>query len=261
MPTPGISRARMRDQLAHVLEAHGTGAFERPRRQRHAPAARRRRPCASTRAPPRRRCRRLAPVVALVRHEVLEDHLLDVAVRGVQLGERLSAAIALLARSRRCPTRIPLVNGIRSSPAAPIVSSRRAGCLVGEPAWTVCISARRPTRASGPARRSPRAAARGRSRVEHAEVRVRQQAALQRPLADPHDVGGEVLVAELASRAATSRVDLGTLAGQDEQLLDLRARRAGRGSRAPRRARAGGPGASRTSSTCSSTGTSARATA
>ncbi len=31
------------------------------------------------------------------------------------------------------PTRIPLVNGIFSSPAVRIVSSRTAGCLVGEP--------------------------------------------------------------------------------------------------------------------------------
>jgi len=38
------------------------------------------------------------------------------------------------------PTRIPLVKGIRSSPAASIVSSRRAGCFVGEPACTVSIS-------------------------------------------------------------------------------------------------------------------------
>ena len=34
------------------------------------------------------------------------------------------------------PTRIPLVNGMRSSPAARIVSRRTAGCLVGEPWWT-----------------------------------------------------------------------------------------------------------------------------
>ena len=38
------------------------------------------------------------------------------------------------------PTRIPLVNGIFSSPAAAIVSIRTAGCLVGEPACTVSIS-------------------------------------------------------------------------------------------------------------------------
>ena len=34
------------------------------------------------------------------------------------------------------PTRMPLVNGMRSSPAARIVSSRAAGCLVGDPWWT-----------------------------------------------------------------------------------------------------------------------------
>ena len=33
------------------------------------------------------------------------------------------------------PTRIPLVNGIFSSPAARIVASRASGCLVGEPWW------------------------------------------------------------------------------------------------------------------------------
>ncbi len=37
------------------------------------------------------------------------------------------------------PTRMPLVNGIRSSPAASIVLSRSAGCLLGEPACTVSI--------------------------------------------------------------------------------------------------------------------------
>ena len=33
------------------------------------------------------------------------------------------------------PTRIPLVNGIRSSSAAAIVASRSRGCLVGDPWW------------------------------------------------------------------------------------------------------------------------------
>ncbi len=32
------------------------------------------------------------------------------------------------------------MNGIFSSPAAAIVSIRRAGCLVGDPAWTVSIN-------------------------------------------------------------------------------------------------------------------------
>ena len=32
------------------------------------------------------------------------------------------------------------MNGIFNSPAAAIVSIRTAGCLVGDPAWTVCIN-------------------------------------------------------------------------------------------------------------------------
>jgi hypothetical protein len=31
------------------------------------------------------------------------------------------------------PTKMPLVNGIRSSPASRIVSKRLSGCFVGEP--------------------------------------------------------------------------------------------------------------------------------
>ncbi len=34
------------------------------------------------------------------------------------------------------PTRMPLVKGIFSSPAARIVSRRTPGCFVGEPWWT-----------------------------------------------------------------------------------------------------------------------------
>ena len=98
------------------------------------------------------------------------------------------------------PTRMPLVNGIRSSPAASIVASRRAGCLVGEPACTVSIR-----RSETDSSISPIDAFTSRSRarssaVEHAEVRVRQQPALERPLARPDHVGGEVLVA--VARAA-----------------------------------------------------------
>jgi hypothetical protein len=62
-------------------------------------------------------------VVALVRDEVLEDDLLEVAVLGVHGGQRLERADPLLGVSPM-PTRIPLVKGIFSSPAARIVSSR-----------------------------------------------------------------------------------------------------------------------------------------
>ncbi|CAB4955712.1 unannotated protein [freshwater metagenome] len=38
------------------------------------------------------------------------------------------------------PTRIPVVNGIFSSPAARIVARRRWGCFDGDPACTVSMS-------------------------------------------------------------------------------------------------------------------------
>ena len=50
---------------------------------------------------------------------------------------------------------------------------------------------------------------------------MRQQAPLHRPLADPGDVAGEVLVAILRQPGGHTRVDLGLLTRQDEQLLDL----------------------------------------
>ena len=46
---------------------------------------------------------RLLPVVALVGHEVLQDHLLDVAVLGVQVGQRLQRCRCAPRRSRRSP--------------------------------------------------------------------------------------------------------------------------------------------------------------
>ncbi len=55
---------------------------------------------------------------------------------------------------------------------------------------------------------------------EDAEVGVRQDPPLQRPLARPDDVGGEVGVPVLPQPARHLRVDLGPLAGQHQQLLD-----------------------------------------
>ena len=119
------------------------------------------------------------------------------------------------------PTRMPLVNGICSSPAASIVSRRRAGCLVGEPAWTVSIS-----RSEIDSSISPCEAVTSRSRARSSgestpEVGVRQDAALERALAGPDDVGGEVLVAPRAQPLGDHRVDLGPLAGQHQQLLGV----------------------------------------
>ena len=50
--------------------------------------------------------------------------------------------------------------------------------------------------------------------------------ALERPLAGPDDVGGEVLVAPLGEPLGDLRVDLGPLAGEDQQLLGVAALRA-----------------------------------
>ena len=51
--------------------------------------------------------------------------------RSCSVAQRSSASIRS-ARVSPIPIRIPLVNGIRSSPASPIVSRRRAGTLSGE---------------------------------------------------------------------------------------------------------------------------------
>ena len=56
---------------------------------------------------------------------------------------------------------------------------------------------------------------------EHPEVRVRQQPALERALARPHDVADEVVVAVLVQQRAHAGVDLRPLARQHEQLLDV----------------------------------------
>src|SRR4051794_9165036 len=55
---------------------------------------------------------------------------------------------------------------------------------------------------------------------------MRQQPALERPLADPGHVGGEVGVPELGQLRGDAGVMVGRLAGQDQQLLDVAARRA-----------------------------------
>ena len=56
--------------------------------------------------------------------------------------------------------------------------------------------------------------------VQHAQVRVREQPPLKRPLAHPHDVRREVRKAEGVEPRPDSGVDLRLLAGEDKQLLD-----------------------------------------
>ena len=159
------------------------------------------------------------------------------------------------------PTRMPLVNGILSSPAARIVSSRRAGCFVGEPAWTVSIS-----RSLIDSSISPCEAVTSRSRARSARSSTPRFVCGSSPRSSArsqtqatYDVKSVVPVLLQARRDA--RVDLRLLARQDEQLLGARRRSAGRAAARPRRARRGASGASRTRSTCSSSDTCATATA
>ena len=161
----------------------------------HLAGGRARLPTASTRGSSHRDLRRLAAVVALVGHEVLEDHLLDVPVLGVHLGERLERRDALLLGLADADEDAARERDLQLA-GGPIVSIRRAGCLVGEPACTVSIS-----RSETDSSISPCEAVTSRSRqllaLEHAQVRVGQQAPLERALAGPDDVGGEVLEAVL----------------------------------------------------------------
>ena len=83
------------------------------------------------------------------------------------------------------PTRMPLVNGIFSSPAAAIVSSRRDGCLVGEPACTVSIRRSEIDSSIKPLRSGDLAQAGEVFAAQDAEVGVRQDPPLERALARP----------------------------------------------------------------------------
>ena len=60
---------------------------------------------------------------------------------------------------------------------------------------------------------------------------MRQQPALQRPLAAPHDVGDEVVEAQLRQPRPDARVVGRVVAREDQQLLDRRAGRRGRAAR------------------------------
>ena len=81
------------------------------------------------------------------------------------------------------PTRIPLVHGIFSSSAARSVASRSAGSLVGERLVGDEVGPQRLEHQ--PLARGHLAQAREVVAAERAEVRVREQPALQRALAAP----------------------------------------------------------------------------
>ena len=187
MPTPGSSRCA--SAIRRFMSSSETGVAHVGRSRCG--------PVAEPGAPVLLRRRlgdlgRLLPVVALVRDEVLEDDLLQVA------GRTRRAPRAPRSRSSSVspmPTRIPLVNGIFSSPAARMRVEPRLGvlgrrALVGDEVGVDRLQHQ-------PLRGGHLAQARQVLVGEDAEVGVRQQPALERALADPGDVGGEVGVPEL----------------------------------------------------------------
>ena len=137
MPTSGISRRV--SAISRFMSSMLTGQAHSGNAQLRTSGSARR-PCASTRARPRRRSRR-----ALPRSSAGGGRSSAGSPPGCGRAARARPRAPRATATRSCsvspiPTRIPLVNGILSSPAASIVSRRRAGCFVGEPACTVCIS-------------------------------------------------------------------------------------------------------------------------
>ena len=164
--------------------------------------------------------RHLGPVVPRMRHEVLQDHLLQVPVllmhprQCFQRFDPLLLGLAdpdedaagegdlQLARRldrrqprRRMLGRRPRVDGLHQPLGDRLQHQTLGGGDLAQPRQVLAI--------------------------EHAEVRVRQHPPLQRPLAGPDDVGGEVLMAPLGQARRHLGVDLGALAGEDEQLLGV----------------------------------------
>ena len=202
----------------------------------------------------------LLPVVALVGNEVLEDHLLDVPVALVQRRDRLQRGDALLlgladADEDAAREGDPQLAGVGDRLQATLrVLRRRAGVDGLHQALGDRLEHQ-------PLRRRHLAQPREVLAGQHSQVRVRQEAALERALARPCDVGGEVLVSVGAQARGDLGVDLGVLARQYEQLLDVAPRGPVEDLDDLLLGCRGARGGWRTRSTCSSSGTSGRATA
>ncbi len=128
------------------------------------------------------------------------------------------------------PIRIPVVKGMRSSPASRIVSSRTAGRLSGEPK---CGPPRSESRSDArlehdPLRRRHLAQRRELVARHHARVRVRQQPGLvEHEAAHPHEVLDRRLAAELGELLARGAVAALRLVAEREQRLAAAGRGAG----------------------------------
>ena len=207
------------DQPLHVLDRHLAGPFGHRCRL---PVGDPRLPAASRRLVGD--LGDLLTVVAPVGDEVLQDHLLDVPVARLHLGERLQRGDPLLlglpdpdqdpARERD-----PQLAGCldRRQPCLRVLA-RRAGVDGLHQALGDRLQHQ-------PLRRGHLAQPGQVRRGEDAEIGVGKEPAFERPLAGPDHVGGEVVVPPGAQALGDDRVDLRPLAGEDEQLLAVPARR------------------------------------
>ena len=176
-------------------------------------------------APPTSRCLvgdlgYLATVVARMGDEVLQDHLLQVAVALMQLRQRFERGDPLLLglpdadQDAAGEGDLQLAGGLdRRQPLGGVLGRRAGVDGLHQPLGDRLQHQ--------PLRSGDLAQPRQVLAVEHADVRVGQDAALQRPLAGPDDVGGEVLVAPLRKTGSHLRVHLGPLAGEDQELLGI----------------------------------------
>ena len=119
--------------------------------------------------------------------EVLDDDLLDVAVASMRRRRSPRARRSGRRAVSPMPTRIPVVKGIASSPAASRVARRRAGSLSGEPR---AHRDRPASRSSFPGTARPDRSSRSSSAIQGSGVGVGQQAGL---VQDQGGHGGEVV--------------------------------------------------------------------
>jgi hypothetical protein len=162
----------------------------------------------------------LSPVVARVRHEVLEDHLLQVAVLRMHRGERLQSGDPLLRRladphEDPARERDPQLAG-RPDRVEPARRVLRRRALMRDQVGVHRFEHQ-------PLRRRDLAQPRKVLARRDADVRVRQHPAVECALARPGDVRGEVGVAIGIKPARHLVVHLRLLAGQHEQLLHVAA--------------------------------------
>ena len=213
-PDLGHQPPRLAHEPLHVVHRHR----RRPGRRRDVRAL------VETRAPValrglRRDLRGLLAVVAAVRDEVLEDDLLQVREAGERLERGHPVVLALPdpdedAARERDPQRLRVAERLQAQ-------RRRLGRrgLVRDEVVAQRLDHQ-------PLARGHLAQARQVGAPQRAEVRVREDAPLQRAFAAPHDVGDEVLEPERRQPLAHAGVMARVVAREDQQLLDVAARRA-----------------------------------